>query len=156
MPSALINVALCHVVCTYVSTSGAPMSGSVTFTPAPTVILDIDTGSIIAPTPIVATLDNTGSIALDLPATDDPDLNPNNFTYTVSEDLVDGNLAPFTHTYSINAPGNQTLNLANAVPLTSYFGDPILRGPRGPAGDGNVDGGNAATVYSLAVDGGGA
>jgi hypothetical protein len=99
--------------------------GDVVFTPSPTVLLDAATGEIISSarsfraTPAV----RDGYFQLQLPATDDPDINPVGWTYAVTE--------PTGRTYNIVVPhdtellespgdpldGEQVLDLISVVPI---------------------------------------
>ena len=58
-----------NVVGQFLKSTGSPASGSVTFT-ASSRIEDSGDATIVS-TPIVATLDNTGSFSVELPCTDD-------------------------------------------------------------------------------------
>lgn len=128
-----VNLAHCTVQCTYQATDGSPMAGEVSFTPAPKYIADPDTGTIFFPSPVRATLDSNGSISAVLIATDNPALNPTGWTYTVDEALTRNGEA-FTNSYSIKAPSNSLINLADEIPVSDYTGTPIVRGRPGPAG----------------------
>lgn len=69
-----------NVVGQYLKSSGSAASGTITFT-ASSRIEDADDATIVA-TPIVATLDNTGSFSVELPCTDDLDLSPRGWYWT--------------------------------------------------------------------------
>lgn len=86
------------------------VSGSVTFTPSAKVLINAGTQQIIASSPFrVAVGATDGYFAIRLPATDDPDVNPTNFTYNVSE--------PTGRTYNILVPKD--------TPLLNKPGDPL-------------------------------
>lgn len=86
------------------------VSGSVTFTPSAKVLINAGTQQIIASTPFrVAVGATNGYFAIQLPATDDPDVNPTNFTYNVSE--------PTGRSYNILVPQD--------TPLLNKPGDPL-------------------------------
>lgn len=124
------NISTCIVTATYQTSTGMPMGGTVTFTPSPKVILDADSKIVVVPTPITKTLSGSGSISAVLIATDDPDLNPNGWTYTVSESLsYSGN--SWNNSYSIEAPQGQTIDLAQVMPVSDFTGVPIYRGTPG-------------------------
>ncbi|MBO0840067.1 MAG: hypothetical protein J2O49_04525, partial [Sciscionella sp.] len=98
---------------TYVDLDGSAASGTVTFT-ANVVgnIVDTNTGTIIAPTSSPVTLDHTGSFSITLPASDDPALVPNGFSYLVTENLTSGQ-----RSYSILLPtGTSPVNVAAIAP----------------------------------------
>lgn len=102
---------------TYVDVEGNPIAGQVKFTPR-AIVTDAVYGQIIISNTITATLDNTGSFVVYLPATDDPDVVPNGFTYLVEEAFPNG------RTYDIEVPQSTvgTLNLATLVPTTANAG----------------------------------
>jgi len=64
----------------YVKLDGTPEKGSIQFTSS-VFSLDSDTDTVMVPSTISATLDNTGSVSVALPATDDPDWTPVGWTY---------------------------------------------------------------------------
>lgn len=103
----------------------------------------------IVPKAITAYLDSDGYIGLNtvngfqrgisLIATDDPDLNPTGFTYTVSPNLsVNGERVAFP-TFSITVPSNSTQDLTTITPVPASPGTPIIApGPVGPAPNLNI------------------
>lgn len=94
------NWNIINVTATYVDYSGNPLSGTVTFTPQiPTDAKDGVYKQIIVPLAITATLDGSGHISVNLPASDDPDITPTGWTYQVVEAI-----GTFLHTYSITVP----------------------------------------------------
>lgn len=149
------NVSLCKIQATYQAVDGTPMAGTVTFTPAPLVITDVDANVIFYQTPINVALDEDGSINVELIATDDPDLNPWNWTWTVSENLT-WNETTYTNSYSIEAPSNNIIDLADVVPIPDYTGTPIVRGTPGVSLGYKVPGSYPYTVIAsdhyLSVD----
>lgn len=66
---------------------GNPRTGRVTFT-ASGDLQDTSTGEIRTPTPIPANLDATGSISVELTATDDSTTTPTDVVYTVVEEVT--------------------------------------------------------------------
>jgi hypothetical protein len=104
-----------------------PVQGSVTFTATPSSIKDATASppETLLPGPVTVSLDATGSLSVPLVATDDADLNPSGFTYTVSAKLSGGvRIAPF----SIEVPQGQTVDLTTVSPVASSDGVPITRG----------------------------
>lgn len=104
----------------------------VTFSPSPKVLLNAGTGQIISTASFKITpAAQDGYFAIQLPATDDPDINPTNFTYSVKE--------PTGRSYNIVVP-------AATPPLNSpgdpLHGQPVLDlitvVPSPPAGAGSV------------------
>ncbi|WP_326755089.1 right-handed parallel beta-helix repeat-containing protein [Streptomyces hirsutus] len=64
---------------------GTPMQGTVTFTMSQKYLVNPGADVLIFAVPIVASLDETGYFEIDLPATDDPDVIPQGYTWTVTE-----------------------------------------------------------------------
>lgn len=118
----------CTVTAQYLDLKGLPLSGTVTFTASPSALLDANVSLIIVPKVFTATLDANGRINITLPATDDPDINPVNWTYAVSENFTGG------RKYNIKAPQNTTIDLVNVSPVPSSNGEAIIRGPQGLSG----------------------
>jgi len=123
-------------------------SGSITFTPSVAKLLD----ATATPNPvtvvrskITGVLDSSGYLCtpnsdgspgargLKLIATDDTDLNPVNWTWGVTYNLLDASgkqlTAPAPH--SMLLPQGTTVDLTNVAPVDSSTGDAIVVGPRG-------------------------
>ncbi len=73
-----------------------PVAGKIRFVPSVEVIYNYS--RILAPQPIVATLDSDGHFAVDLICTDDPALRPDDWFYTVTE------LFPGGRTFELHVP----------------------------------------------------
>ncbi len=73
----------------YIDALGEPARGSISFRPRPAVVYDDATDSFISGHAVTVTLNAYGRFAVDLHATDDPDLDPIEWTYTVQE-IIDG------------------------------------------------------------------
>lgn len=100
----------------YVDITGAPVSGSVRFTPQ-TIIKDTDQNQIIVNSPITATLDANGDFSVILPITDDTDVTPIPFAYYVEEVFSGGRT--FYITLPSGTPDPQDIaDLAPAVSST--------------------------------------
>ncbi|MFH9038508.1 hypothetical protein ACH4FA_03915 [Streptomyces sp. NPDC017966] len=69
----------------YIDFTGAPMQGTVTFTPSQKYVTNPGADVLIFSAPLVATLDETGAFSIEIPTTDDPDVFPQGFTWTVTE-----------------------------------------------------------------------
>lgn len=96
-----------------------PITGNVIFTASPQSILDGTDNVVLLPKPITVALDGTGSFTTVLAATDDPDLNPNGWTYTVSFELGGGlTLDPF----AIEVRTGTTTDLADIAPVPDSNG----------------------------------
>lgn len=106
----------------YVYLDGTPASGSVRFTGKVVAISDaFDT--VILPTTIVATLDSTGAFTVNIPATNDPNILPGGWTYTVQESLTGGG----GRTYEIDVPLSAQalgIDLSEVAPATPASGNP--------------------------------
>lgn len=101
----------------YIDLQGNPIAGQVKFTIVP-VLVNSDDDSIIIPSTVTVDLDAQGGFAVVLPVTDDPDLDPTNFTYRVEEAFPRG------RTYDIQVPTSSTspINLADIVPAVASSG----------------------------------
>jgi hypothetical protein len=77
---------------TYQLPNGTPAKGTVEIIPSERLIVD-DTGDVILSGRVKVQLDETGSFSVDLPATDDPGLNPTGFGYTLVAKLHHAHLA---------------------------------------------------------------
>ncbi|MFD7121895.1 collagen-like protein [Streptomyces sp. NPDC059922] len=74
------------VTARYLTPDGTPLTGSVTFR-APAVLTFPDSDVILGG-PVVVQLDATGAIAVTLPATDAPGMDPDGWAYVVTEQLA--------------------------------------------------------------------
>lgn len=105
-----------------------PMQGSVFFTPSTSVLINrtaLPVPVTLGSTPIEAKIDFEGYLTdmvgrrgVTLVATNDPDNNPTNWTYTVSFKLTAGSLPSF----SIAVPMGATVDLSTALPVPSSPG----------------------------------
>lgn len=113
----------CTVQGTYVDLNGDPVVGSVEFTPTPAMLLDVTSGVMVVPVAREVILDNNGHFSVIVPATDDPDINPMDWTYQVKEKFDNG------RSFSIRAPQNSTVNLVSVSPVPASGGTATLFGP---------------------------
>lgn len=100
---------------TYVDLSGNPVRGSISFTPQ-TIIKETSANVIIIPTIVNKTFDTTGTFSVTLPCTNDPDVTPEPFVYTIEENFSGG------RTFAIALPisiAGTTVNLADLLPALS-------------------------------------
>jgi len=96
-----------------------PITGNVIFTASPKSMLDSADDVILVPKPIVVALDVNGHFSTQLAATNDTDLNPTNWTYMVSFELVGGYvLDPF----AIEVLAGLTRDLADVAPVPDSEG----------------------------------
>lgn len=108
------------VTAQYGASEPTPESGKVTFTRSE-VINDPTTGLIVAPVPVVAELDATGSIAVPLLANNDPTTTPIGSTYEVLEQIDGAPERSYTIVVPYTAPGGTVslVALGAAIPLAS-------------------------------------
>ncbi|MFE0451591.1 polysaccharide deacetylase family protein [Streptomyces sp. NPDC058914] len=79
------NITTVTVFGRYIDFTGTPMQGTVTFTPSQKYVTDPTADVLIFSAPLVATLDSNGAFSIEIPATDDPDVTPQGFTWQVVE-----------------------------------------------------------------------
>ncbi len=137
---------------------GAAAQGSVFFTPSVKKLLNIGAGPIpvtIIPATYEAVLDSEGYLlgedgtrGVRLIATDDPDMNPSDWTWSVSYRLTDDNGVPISGIpdYSIELPSNGEVDLTVVTPVSESNGTYYVVGPTGPTGpQGSLDNLTAAS-----------
>lgn len=83
------NVTLSTIEGNFVDFQGNPIAGQVKFT-LPEVLRNAIADQIVIPSTVTVTLDANGSFSVQLPVTDDPDLAPQGFLYTVEESFKGG------------------------------------------------------------------
>jgi hypothetical protein len=120
----------------------APCAGTVTFTATPAFMIDAGSAPplTILPQPFVASLDANGAIDITLMATDDLDLNPSGWTYTVSFAI-----GPAYGPFSVRLPAGSVVDLSLVAPVASSNGQAIIVGPKGDKGDKGDPGPQGAT-----------
>lgn len=132
---------------TYVMIDGSNAQGTVTFTPRVNRILVSAAETVILPKTITATLVD-GAFSVTLPATNDADVSPSNFTYRVVENITGGGGS----TYDINVLTGETLDLSTILSGSiSSGGSTIIKGEKGDPGDiteGVMDAAIAAAITS--------
>lgn len=164
------NLATVTVTATYEEADGSLASGgSVTFDPAR--LLMASQGKVIFGRPATAVIVN-GQIAVTLPATDNTDLNPTGFTYTVTENVagwparvyqieLPASLSPTVDLSELSpaadppppteqAGGDLSGPYANPVVIRTHLGDPL---PVAQGGTGLDASGDAGTVLTSDGDG---
>jgi hypothetical protein len=125
-----------------------PLAGSVTFTPSVKQVLVASAfpkPATVLLSSVTADLDSDGYLSLNglqyvnLVATDDPSINPTDFTYTVSFDLKLNDKAVTFSSYSISVPtyvsaDDNVVDLTTVAPVSTSGGVTIIRGETGPQG----------------------
>lgn len=129
------NLTTVTVTGKYLDASGAPVRGSVTFT-LDTPLLNAGASTVIIETDYTVALDAQGAFSVALPATNDPDVDPNGWTWTLTPNF-DGadpltfalptNLGP-TVDITVLAPA-----LPNPDPVYSYVLTSAIGAPSGVA-----------------------
>ena len=112
-----VNVSQRTIFGTYVDYKGDPIAGQVRFT-LPTTLTDSSAGTFIVKSSETATLDSTGSFSIQIPVTNDSDLSPYDYLYTVQE------LFPNGRTYTISLPAGSPIDIATLAPagtFTQYY-----------------------------------
>lgn len=96
---------------TYVNSAGVPQRGTITFRVAQPLIATVESWGI-TPEPIIITLSTSGTFQTSLMASDDIDLFPSGFRYTVQERFQGG----YVRSYSVEVPtGADPLDLPSAT-----------------------------------------
>lgn len=111
------NVSQRTVTGTYVDFEGNPIAGQVRFT-LPSTLTDAGANTFIVKSSETATLDNTGSFSIQIPVTNDVDLTPYDYEYTVQE------LFPNGRTYTISLPAGSPIDISDLAPsqtFTQYY-----------------------------------
>ncbi|MYW28316.1 glycerophosphodiester phosphodiesterase [Streptomyces sp. SID2119] len=127
LPAGLATVTLTG---RYIRPDGTPLKGTVTIaTPA---LLTLPNADTISAGSATATLDAEGMFSLKLISTDQPDMQPSQWAYTITEKFQD--IA--TRTYSIQLPSTfTTVSIADIAPADPSQGQyVIVPGPPGPKG----------------------
>ena len=124
---------------------GVPAKGSIFFRPSPIKLLDGSSSPnpvTILPAVVEATLDSEGYLCgygttrgIRLVATDDPDLNPQDWTWTVEFRLTAQDDTPVAiPSFNIELPSDTTVDLTTVSPVPDANGTYYLVGPQGPTG----------------------
>jgi hypothetical protein len=132
LPSNLTTV---EVTGRYIDQAGAAVRGTVTFS-LDTYLLNSGESVVLVESPVTVTLDATGSFAVDLATTDDPDVTPNGFTWTLTPNFDGG----FPLTFALPANLGPTVDitvlapaLPNPDPVYSYVLTSAIGAPTGVA-----------------------
>ncbi|GAA2774175.1 glycerophosphodiester phosphodiesterase family protein [Saccharopolyspora taberi] len=117
----------CRIRGTWVDLLGTPMAGYISVTASPKVLLAAQSDRIIVPVARKVNLDENGSVDFTVPATDDLDINPTGWTYTINEQFTVGG----GRSYAIQAPEGGDLQLSDIAPVPTANGTAIVVGPPG-------------------------
>ena len=112
-----IGVAVTTVTITgnFVDFEGTPVAGQVKFTLGDVLRNSVD-DIMIAPSTVADTLDSNGSFSQIIPATNDPDVTPSGFVFTVEEAFPRG------RTYTISVP----YTTVGSLDLVDLSPDPVI------------------------------
>lgn len=136
-------------------------SGTLTFTAAPSALLDTADLLTIVPGSVTATLNALGqivgadgSVGLRLIATDNVNVNPVAWTWKVRFNLTDATgsklaIAPF----SFDLPAGEIVDLASATPLADSTGTNYIRGIQGETGPQGLQGPQGETGAGISTGG---
>jgi hypothetical protein len=149
------NVTTLVVLGTFLTPEGNPSTGTITFTPSKW-LTNAGADVAIPNSSVTKTLGTAGDFSVTLPTTDDADLQPANWFYTVSE-VIDG----VSQSYALLLPGTAgtggTVYLADLAPAAEL--GPEYASLRGPAGEaatvtvGTVTAGTAGGTPSVTNSG---
>jgi peptidoglycan/xylan/chitin deacetylase (PgdA/CDA1 family) len=155
------NIETVTVFGKYIDFTGTPMQGTVSFVPSQRYVTDSTADVLIFSAPLVATLDSDGAFSIEVPATDDPDITPQGFTWTVTESFnrKSGRTFAIAVPQDTPDPGIDLVKVAPVLPadnvayiVTSVDGEtgPVsLEGKYAPLGeDGKIPVGNLPSISS--------
>lgn len=156
------NWNLVPVTARFIEISGKPAVGSITFRPVPTRMIDAKDLTTVLQTDYEVYLDDDGKLKINLPATDDNDITPIDFTYQVTENF-EGGQTYFIEVPLIYADMGVDISLLSQVTANPGIPDNITREEFDALAMqveillGVVYGGSASTQYAgPGLDGGGA
>ena len=108
------NVTTVLVTATYLDAFGVPPRGTVTFT-LDDLLVNVAEEQYVVPSSYTVPIDSAGAISVALPASDDPDVSPNGWAYTVTENYPGGRTYDITLTEAM-AP---TVDLVSLAPVAT-------------------------------------
>ena len=112
------NLSTITLTGTFLDTTGAPLSGTLSFTPPPELV-DASTAIMYA-APVTVTLDSNGHFSTTLICTDNGTLTPAGWGYTVAENVK----TPVSYVIYVPHTLGSTVDLSNLVPLPTLTGVP--------------------------------
>lgn len=110
------TLSVINLRCTYYHTDGAAATGTVDVISEEHLVSSAD-GAIVEPTNESVELDENGFFNLTVPATNDPQWGPQNYTYLIKENLSTG-VRSYRIAVPYNTPGG-ILNLASVSPVVN-------------------------------------
>jgi hypothetical protein len=109
-----------------ITIGGSNANGEILFEPVPDRLQSPSEDYVVLPEPIAVNL-TLGAFNVDIPASDDPDVNPTGWTYQVTE-LINGR-EPVS--YYLEVPAGGTIDLADIAFIDSSTGQVTLKGDDG-------------------------
>lgn len=154
------NASLTTITETYIgqdgTSTGTPASGTATFEVSDDIYVSDPGNAVFPPSPIVATLDASGTFSVELLAADDTDLSPTGFTYNVTLNLTVGTLhltpPPFAITVPTSVDPVRLSTLAPVPPTGGTTEGVVLSTRQVIAGTGLTGGGDLSADRTLAVN----
>lgn len=104
----------------YLRLDGTPVRGRVIFIPQADRYVDQTALVTVTGRAFIAQLDNTGSFTIELPATNDPNIVPTNFTYSVKEIFTGGRQFSMSAPVSAEPAG---LDITQVAPIDPSGGE---------------------------------
>lgn len=97
----------------YVDFEGNAIAGQISFS-LPETLTDSNAGTFIVESSEIATFDQDGQFTVTIPITNDTDIDPATFQYTVRELFTGG------RTYTISLPSGATVDISTLAPVGTY------------------------------------
>lgn len=108
----------------YLEIDGTPAVGYLTFKPSPVRMTDAKALVTVLQSEYFVQLGGDGSFSIKLPATDDPDITPFDFTYEVAEHFEDGT----NNTWNVEIPiiyADMGVDISTLTPVANNPGIPV-------------------------------
>jgi len=121
---------------TYVNLDGTPAVGYLTFEASPVILRAGLSKDLIVPVVLQVNLDGSGYFSINLPATDDPDINPGDWTYKVTEGFGSRRV----YNIAVHVAQAPSVNIFDLAPMEIASGTFYLQGETGPQGPPGADG----------------
>lgn len=97
----------------FVDFSGNAIAGQISFS-LPETLTDSSAGTFIVESAEIATFDQDGQFTVTIPVTNDVDISPASYQYTVQELFTGG------RTYQISLPSGATVDISTLAPVGTY------------------------------------